>query len=379
MNVEENIKIRPTVDLVNSDEEVQRRLYEMFYEHGPGHGTFLSLPFDQIVEHGPSYQLGWKLEGDVKDVLKRGYGCADPRTVLELAKQGNYSALVLHPGIARKYWRRMIDSDEEFDVPLIYKIDGHVLVPSNPAIPSVIGSLDDAAELGATAIGMTFYMGSEETERDMERIAKLIEEAHDYGFPAVVWAYPRGPGINEMGADSLFWVHYAVAVAESLGADVIKTKFPKPVADENKIRAYLGHIMNLARKKKIEAAERYIELEPAFGEAITIENHTLKVRTVGRKTFKELTPEQHTYRVKIVLDAAPRTFVVFSGGPKKEGDLKRKLVEETKIIMDAGGEGRIIGRNFWGVPLEEGLELTRAVTEVMTQEQYRRRDPRNRE
>jgi class I fructose-bisphosphate aldolase len=361
IDVESNVKVRPTIDLVNSNEEIQERLYEMFYEYGPGHGTFLSLPFDQIVEHGPSYQLGWRFKKDsneVENILRRGYGCGDPRTVLKLAKKGNYSALVLHPGIARKYWEQMIgeiSNDDEFDVPLIYKIDGHVLVPANPSIPSVIGSLDDAAELGATAIGMSFYMGSEETERDMERIAKLIEEAHEYGLPAVVWAYPRGPGINDMGADSLFWVHYAVAVAESLGADIIKTKFPKPVTDEKKRELYFNYIDKLRSKKKIEAIEQYKKLEPELGEKIA--------------------PELHTYRVKIVLDAASRTFVVFSGGPKKEGDPKTKLVEETKIIMDAGGEGRIIGRNFWGVPLEEGLELTRTVAEVMTQPQYRRPDP----
>jgi DhnA family fructose-bisphosphate aldolase class Ia len=40
--------------------------------------------------------------------------------------------------------------------------------------------------------------------------------------------------------------------------------------------------------------------------------------------------------------------------------------------MEAGGEGRIIGRNLWGVPTETGLEYVDAVKEVMQNEKYRR-------
>ena len=32
---------------------VTEKLSIMIYEHGPGNGTFLGLPFDQLVEHGP--------------------------------------------------------------------------------------------------------------------------------------------------------------------------------------------------------------------------------------------------------------------------------------------------------------------------------------
>ena len=40
--------------------------------------------------------------------------------------------------------------------------------------------------------------------------------------------------------------------------------------------------------------------------------------------------------------------------------------------MEAGGEGRIIGRNLWGVPTEAGLEYADAVKKVMQNENYRR-------
>jgi len=48
------------------------------------------------------------------------------------------------------------------------------------------------------------------------------------------------------------------------------------------------------------------------------------------------------------------------------------LENSTEIIMEAGGEGRIIGRNLWGVPTETGLEYADAIEEVMRNEKYRR-------
>jgi len=319
------------------------KLYSMLYTSGPGGGTFLSLPFDQLVEHGAAHTFKWGKD-DVTDVAITGRGSADPRTVIELANKGNFSAVVLHPGIVDKYQDLLRP-----DIPLIYKIDGHMTIPHNPPIPATLGNVRDALRLGATAVGMSFYPGSEKTREDMERIGKIIREAHAFGMPAVVWSYARGLGVNEVGNDSLYWVHYACVVAESLGADIIKTKFPAPVK-EDKREAYIKYLKKVA--KKTPEAEKYIELEPEKG--------------------GELTEEQHTHRMKLVVDAVPRTFVVVSGGPRIREDPKRQLVYTTKIVMNAGAEGRIIGRNFWGVPIERGLEYAKAVSKIMTEPQYHR-------
>ena len=296
-----------------------------------------------MVEHGAAHTFKWEKE-DVVNVAITGRGAADPRTVIELANKGNFSAIVLHPGIVDKYQNILRP-----DIPLIYKIDGHMTIPQNPPIPATIGSVKDALRLGAAAVGMSFYPGSEMTREDMLRIGKIIEEAHLYGMSAVVWAYARGPDVNEVGADSLYWVHYACVVAESLGADVIKTKFPSPVKEEKR-EAYLSYLEKMS--KKTPEAEKYIELEPRKGEG--------------------LTEEQHTYRMKLVVDAVPRTFVVVSGGPKIRGDPKKELAYITRIVMNAGAEGRIIGRNFWGVPIKKGLEYANAVAKIMKEPHYHR-------
>jgi DhnA family fructose-bisphosphate aldolase class Ia len=64
--------------------------------------------------------------------------------------------------------------------------------------------------------------------------------------------------------------------------------------------------------------------------------------------------------------------VIFSGGPKIQGDAKKVLEYQTRVIMEAGGEGAIYGRNLWGVPTEKGLELMEAVHSILAEPQYRR-------
>ncbi len=339
-----NIAGRPKLDrLTHLGRGRLEKLYRMLYQNGPGNGTFLSLPFDQLVEHGASHTFKWKKK-DLTNVAITGRGSADPRTVIELANKVNFSAIVLHPGIMDKYQDLL-----GLNIPLIYKVDGHMTIPQNPAIPSTLGSVEDALRLGAAAVGMSFYPGSEMTREDMERTSSLIEEAHVYGLPAVVWAYARGPGVDEMGADSLYWVHYACVVAESLGADIIKTKFPAPVK-EGKREVYINFLKKTA--KKTYEAQKYIELEP--------------------EKEGKLAEGQHTKRMKMVVDAVPRSFVVVSGGPQIKEDPGKALTTTTRIVMNAGAEGRIIGRNFWGVPVEEGLEYARIVAKIMKEPQYHR-------
>ena len=53
--------------------------------------------------------------------------------------------------------------------------------------------------------------------------------------------------------------------------------------------------------------------------------------------------------------------------------LGKKRSKTTRIVMDAGAEGRIIGRNFWGRPLREAKRLTDLVAEVMKEQRYDRK------
>ena len=329
------------------------KLYRMVYEQGPGNGTFLGLPFDQLVEHGPAHAFKWERS-------------ARPEAVIELVNKGNFSALVLSVGQSEKY-----QHDIDPRVPLIVKLDGHFYTgkdnQANYPRHTMFGSVEDAIRVGADGVGLTFYLGSEQTGEDIERIGRIREEAHKNGLLLVLWVYPRGPVPDKTKVDSLLWCHYAVSAAESLGADIVKTKFPS-VVEPKKREAYEEFILK-EYSKKIPEAGKYIEMEPSKEKLLKYEE-SLKGEKPNYDSL--LSFEQHVERTSIVVEAGGRTLVIFSGGPKVGGNAKKELEDSTKIIMDAGGEGRIIGRNFWGVPIKEGLELSDAVARVMKQPQYHR-------
>ncbi len=324
----------------------------MLYVHGPANGTFLGLPFDQLVEHGPVHEFKWERS-------------AKPSSVIELGNTGPFSALVLSIGQAQKY-------QHDIEIPLIVKLDGHFYTgkanDDNYPRHTMFGSVQEAVDLGADAIGLTFYLGSQQTGADIERIGKIREEAHQAGLPLVLWSYPRGPVPSATKADSLLWCHYAVSAAESLGADIVKTKFPS-VVDPKHRDAYDDYIKG-EYSGKIAEAIQYLDYEPSREELEAYETGL----TEGEKPNYDslLSKEQHIERAKIVTGAGTRTFVIYSGGPRITGDAKATLQQTTEVIMEAGGEGRIIGRNFWGVPIEEGLELAQAVAQIMQNEKYAR-------
>lgn len=354
-----NVGSRPRIAKMGLGER-ESILLKIFYRHGPGNGTALFLPFDQLTEHGPGHEFLWAYEGqDLDEMVERGRGSGDRRTIAELVKRGNFSGVVFHPGDA-KIAGEMLEG-----VPLIYKIDAHVTQPQSAGIPSTIGTVEEALRYRADAIGMTLYPGSQHIERDTERVAKIIRDARNAGLISVVWTYARGPGVSsdmefktsdgkiikgQTQADSLYWTRYAVHLASTFGADIVKTKFPAVVSRKN-LRAYSAYIDGLSRDNEGNAAYRF--LEPAVPEV-------------------PLTDEEHIYRANLVVREAPNSIVIFSGGPKIQGNPIDALVRQTEIIMKAGSEGGIYGRNIWGVPVDEGLRISEAVIDVMKRPEFNR-------
>lgn len=344
---------RPTLDnLQHLSCPVRNALSRIMYDHEPTNGTFLILPFDQLVEHGPAHEFKWD-------------GSAKPESVIELVNRGPFSGLVLSLGQAQKY-------HPDVEVPLIVKLDGHFYTGKtndvNYPIPTNFGSVDEVAEIGAAAVGLTFYLGSIDTGRDVERIGKIRQAAHEAGLPLVLWVYPRGPVPNEIQINSLLWAHYAVSAGESIGADIVKTKFPDVVSPDKR-DAYEDYI-NGEYGGKISEASRYLDYEPHKEELLEYKASLKKGEKPDYNSL--LSEQQHVERVRIVTNSGTRTFVIYSGGPRISGDAKTSLRQTTEIIMKAGGEGRIIGRNLWGVPIEEGLELAETVSSVMNQEEFSR-------
>jgi fructose-bisphosphate aldolase, class I len=269
------------------------RLKRLLYQHGPGGGTLLVLPIDQGLEHGPVDFFS------NPDAL-------DPQYQYDLAREGKFSAIALHIGLAEKYFHEYAG-----DVPLILKLNGKTTIPGDAqAFSPLTGTVEDAVRLGAEAVGYTIYVGSPAQDRDFLQFLEVRKEAQRLGMPLIVWAYPRGEAVAKKGGkESLYAIDYAARVAHELGADVVKLNYP------------------VASDKDSESPAPY---------------NTLRL------------PPSEAFRK--VVQSAGRSLVLVSGGEKVED---AELLRKVRSSMDAGATGIIFGRNLWQRPKAEALRLTR--------------------
>src|ERR1700744_174860 len=200
--------------LSNRNAQVLRNL-EAMYSHGRLAGTgYLSiLPVDQGIEHtaGASF---------AKDPLY-----FDPENIIKLAMEGNCNAVATTFGnlamMSRKYAHK---------IPFLVKINHNELLTYPTKYKQIpFGSVDDAWNLGAAAIGATRDWGAEEADNQIIEIAQAFERAHQLGLATVLWCYTRNNAFTKDG------VNYETAAdltgqANHLGvtikADVIKQKLP---------------------------------------------------------------------------------------------------------------------------------------------------------
>jgi class I fructose-bisphosphate aldolase len=166
-------------------------------------GKGLFLAYDQGLEHGPT-------DFNLQNI--------NPEYILRIAEKGRYNAVILHHGIAEKYYQTYRKK-----LKLILKVNGKTRIPKIDPISAKVCSLKRAVKLGADAIGYTIYDGSPLEPKIFEDFGKVVEEAHDHGLPVVAWMYPRGKFVpNDSSTDILA---YSARVGLELGADMIKIKY----------------------------------------------------------------------------------------------------------------------------------------------------------
>jgi class I fructose-bisphosphate aldolase len=230
----------------------------------------------------------------------------DPEYQYRLAKDGRFSAIALHVGLAEKYFHEYAG-----DVPLILKLNGKTSIPAdNEAFSALTGTVEDAVRLGADAVGYTIYVGSPAQDRDFDQFLEVRQDAERLGMPVIVWAYPRGDAVAKRGGkESLYAIDYAARVALELGADVVKVNYPV-------------------------ASEKDQQSPPPY--------NTLKLGPDA--SFRK------------VVESAGRSLVLVSGGEKVDDT---ELLRKVRSSLDAGATGIIFGRNLWQRPRADALALTR--------------------
>src|SRR5205814_875492 len=146
---------------------------QRIYSHGRLAGTgYLSiLPVDQGIEHSAGASFA-------PNPLY-----FDPENIVKLAIEGGCNAVASTFGVlgsvARKYAHR---------IPFVVKINhNELLTYPNKFDQILFGTVEEAYNLGAAAVGATIYFGSDESGRQLVEIADAFSLAHELGMGTILW------------------------------------------------------------------------------------------------------------------------------------------------------------------------------------------------
>jgi class I fructose-bisphosphate aldolase len=298
----------------NRNPQVLRSIQSL-YNHGRLADTgYLSiLPVDQGIEHSAGSSFA------------PNPSFFDPENIIKLAIEGGCNAVASTYGVlamnSRKYAHK---------IPFIVKLNhNEFLSYPNTYDQIMFGSVEEAWNLGATAVGATIYFGSEGSNRQIIEVAQAFEEAHSLGMATILWCYTRNSGFKVDGKD----YHTAADLssqANHLGvtiqADIIKQKLPTTNG---------GYL-----------ATKHGKTHP--------------------KVYDELTTDHpiDLTRYQVANCYMGRAGLINSGGESKgQGDIE-EAVATAVINKRAGGAGLILGRKAFQKPIAEGVELLNAVQDV---------------
>lgn len=232
----------------------------------------LVLAYDHGMEHGPS-----------RDFNMVNY---NPNFLFSLAEKTKVNALVTQIGIAEKY-------APSFKAPIIVKLNGKTDL-TKEMVSRQVCSINRAMRLDPIAVGYTIYPGSANESIMFSELSNIIEQAHNYGVPVVVWSYPRNKehSINDLSTDVLA---YAARVALELGADVVKLKF------NNDLEGFRWVVHNAGLTKVVVAGGKSNDVE-SFLESVVL---ALKAGAnglfVGRNVWQNPQPESVINALKDII------------------------------------------------------------------------------
>ncbi|MCB9453155.1 MAG: class I fructose-bisphosphate aldolase [Anaerolineaceae bacterium] len=298
--------------------QVLRSLQQMFNTGRlAGTGYLSILPVDQGIEH--SAGASFAKNPDYFDSAK----------IVELAIEGGCNAVASTYGVlgsvARKYAHK---------IPFLVKINhNELLTYPNTFDQIMFGSIREAWNMGAVAVGATVYFGSPESGRQLTEVAQAFAYAHELGMATVLWCYLRNPGFKVDGVNyetSADLSGQANHLGVTIQADIVKQKLP-----EN----------NGGFKALNTGGSSYGKLDERIYTQLTSENPI------------DLT------RYQVANGYMGRIGLINSGGASGKNDFA-DAVKTAVINKRAGGTGLISGRKAFQRPMAEGVQLLNAIQDV---------------
>ena len=276
---------------IDSDRNIQTlRSLQTLLGHGrlANTGYVSILPVDQDIEHtaGASFAPNPIY--------------FDPENIVKLAIEGGCNAVASTFGnlgaVARKYAHK---------IPFVVKLNHNELLSYPNTYDQVLfGTVKEAWEMGAVAVGATIYFGSEQSRRQLVEIAEAFDYAHELGMATILWCYLRNNEFKKDGIDyhaAADLTGQANRLGVTIKADIVKQKLPTNI--------------DLCR---YQVANGYMG----------------------------------------------RVGLINSGGESHGASDLKDAVVTAVVNKRAGGMGLISGRKAFQKPMNEGVELLHAIQDV---------------
>lgn len=282
-----------------------------------GSGYLSILPVDQGIEHSAGASFA------------KNPDYFDAENIVRLAIEGGCNAVASTFGVlgavARKYAHK---------IPFLVKINhNELLTYPNKFDQILFGTVKEAYDMGAAAVGATIYFGSDQSGRQIVEVSQAFAQAHQLGMATVLWCYLRN---NAFKKDKDYHVSadltgQANHLGVTIQADIIKQKLP-----EN----------NGGFKALNTGGSSYGKLD--------------------ERIYTELTSDHpiDLCRYQVANCYMGRAGLINSGGESKgAGDLENAVLTAV-INKRAGGMGLISGRKAFQRPMKEGVALLNAIQDV---------------
>jgi class I fructose-bisphosphate aldolase len=270
------------------------------------------LPVDQGIEHSAGASFA-------KNPLY-----FDPENIVKLALEGGCNAVASTLGVlgavARRYAHR---------IPFIMKINHNEFISYPNRFDQILfARVEQAADMGAAAVGATIYFGSDESDRQIGEVGEAFQHAHEMGMATILWCYLRNPAFKTKEKDyhvAADLTGQANHLGVTLQADIIKQKMP-------------------------ENNGGYTALN--FGKT-------------DKRVYSDLAKDNpiDLTRYQVANCYMGRSGLINSGGASGENDFV-DAVRTAVINKRAGGMGLISGRKAFQRPMAEGVKLLNAIQDV---------------
>jgi class I fructose-bisphosphate aldolase len=280
-------------------------------------GYLSILPIDQGIEHSAGASFAKNPE------------MFDPENIVKLAIEGGCNAIASTFGVlgmvSRKYAHK---------IPFVVKINHNELLSyPNDYDQILFGTIDQAYEMGAAAVGATIYFGSPNSHRQIIEVAQAFAYAHQKGLATILWCYLRNNAFKQ-GKQDFHTAADLTGQANHLGvtlhADIIKQKQP----DCN--GGYLA--LNTGNSSYGKHDDRiYTDL---------CSDHPIDL-----------------CRYQVINCYMGRASLINSGGGSGQHDFA-EAIRTAVINKRAGGAGLISGRKAFQRPMKEGIQLLHAIQDV---------------